>query len=83
MTISKNRHSASATFTHPIATAARVWLVSGLSNTGEPTDRPAVRDDLMRTWLPDRGSGYRSLDGRRRVTWAELHARFDLVEVRS
>ncbi|WAM19399.1 hypothetical protein [Rhodococcus sp. JS3073] len=83
MTISNNRHSAGAGSARPIATAARVWLVAALSNTGEPTDRPAVRDDLMRTWLPDRGTGYRSPNGRRRATWAELHARFDLMEVTS
>ncbi|MFD9668312.1 hypothetical protein ACFWAY_43115 [Rhodococcus sp. NPDC059968] len=81
MTITKNKNSAGAGSAHPIVTAARVWLVAALSNTGEPADRPVVRDDLMRTWLPDRGSGYRSPNGRRRVTWAELHARFDLVEV--
>ena len=60
---------------------ARVWLVAGLAHTSEPADRPAVRDDLMRTWVPEPGSGYRTPDGRRRTTWAQLHSRFDLVEV--
>ncbi|WP_124394284.1 hypothetical protein [Rhodococcus wratislaviensis] len=60
---------------------ARVWLVAGLAHTSEPVDRPAVRDDLMRTWVPEPGSGYRTPDGRRRTTWAQLHSRFDLVEV--
>ncbi|QYB00870.1 hypothetical protein I1A62_26680 [Rhodococcus sp. USK10] len=60
---------------------ARVWLVAGLAHTSEPVDRPAVRDDLMRTGVPEPGSGYRTPDGRRRTTWAQLHSRFDLVEV--
>ncbi|MFC9766558.1 hypothetical protein [Rhodococcus jostii] len=81
MAISKNRHRAGAGAAHPTATAGRVWLVAALSTTREPADRPVVRDDLMRTWLPDRGTVYRSPNGRRRATWAELHARFDLVEV--
>lgn len=78
MTIS-NGHSASSTPAYTIAAAARVWLVAALSNTREPADRPAVRDDLMRTWLPGGGNGYRN--GRHAATWAELHSRFDLVEV--
>ena len=65
----------------PGSTASRVWLVAALAHTCEPTDRPAVRDDLMRTWVPEPGSGYRTQDGRRRATWAQLHSRFDLVEV--
>jgi hypothetical protein len=39
-----------------------------------------VRDDLMRHWHPAPG-GYRTADSRHHATWAELHARFDLVEV--
>ncbi|KLL96468.1 hypothetical protein NJ76_00435 [Rhodococcus sp. IITR03] len=59
----------------------RVWLVAPLCNTAAPTDHPPVRDDLMRTWLPDGDATYRSSDGRHRATWAQLHAQFDLVEV--
>ncbi|QZS56653.1 hypothetical protein [Rhodococcus opacus] len=65
----------------PGSPTSRVWLVAALAHTCEPTDRPAVRDDLMRTWVPEPGSGYRTRDGRRRATWAQLHSRFDLVEV--
>ncbi|MFD9665377.1 hypothetical protein ACFWAY_27770 [Rhodococcus sp. NPDC059968] len=67
--------------TSPCSTTSRVWLVAALAHTREPADRPAVRDDLMRTWVPEPGSGYRTRDGRRRATWAQLHSRFDLVEV--
>lgn len=35
---------------------ARVWLVAGLAHTSEPADRPAVRDDLMRTWFRSRAA---------------------------
>lgn len=61
------------------ATKPRVWLVAGLSNAPPPTDQPTVRDDLMRTWTPAPDGQYAS--GRHTATWAELHARHDLVEV--
>ena len=61
--------------------AGRVWLVAALCRTAAPADRPAVRDDLMRTWLPVAGAAYRSSDGKHQATWAQLHAQFDLVEV--
>lgn len=61
----------------------RVWLVATLCDAPEPSDRPIVRDDMMRTWLPRDRRFYCSSDGRRTATWAELHARFDLVEVPS
>lgn len=60
---------------------ARVWLAAMSNTCAEPLDRPAVRDDMMRTWLPESDSRYRSTDGRRRYTWDELRSRFDLVEV--
>ncbi len=62
-------------------TTSRGWLVAALVHTCESADRPTVRNDLMRTWVPEPGSGYRTHDGRRRATWAQLPARFDLVEV--
>ncbi|NMN93931.1 hypothetical protein [Antrihabitans stalactiti] len=69
------------TDSHTASKELRVWLVATLSNAPEPADRPIVRDDMMRTWLPTDSRGYCSSDGRRTITWAELHARFDLVEV--
>ncbi len=59
----------------------RVWLVAEISGDDEPIDRPAVRDDLMRRWTPVEGNLYRIASGRHCATWAELHARFDLVEI--
>lgn len=35
-----------------MSTRTRVWLVAGLRTAPTPTDRPMVRDDLMRTWEP-------------------------------
>ena len=59
----------------------RVWLVAGLGAAAEPADHPAVRDDLMRGWVPGPDGRYHTLDGRHHASWTELHARFDLVEV--
>lgn len=60
----------------------RVWLVSPLCTAAAPTDCPAVRDHLMRTWVPVAGAAaYRSADGKHQTTWAQLHSQFDLVEV--
>jgi hypothetical protein len=56
----------------------RVWLVG---TTPDPTDLPTVRDTRMRTWQPGEDGTYRSADGWHRVTWNELHSRYDLVEV--
>lgn len=61
----------------------RVWLVTAVGGGAEPADRPAVRDDLMRMWRPGRDDLYRTADGRRCATWAELRQRFDLVEIAS
>ncbi|MXP21734.1 hypothetical protein GIY30_10280 [Gordonia sp. HNM0687] len=61
----------------------RVWLVAAVCGSAEPADRPAVRDDLMRMWRPGHDDLYRTVDGRRCATWAELRERFDLVEVAS
>jgi len=59
----------------------RVWLVSGTGTTPDPIDLPAVRDTWLRTWLPGTDGIYHTADGRHHATWAELHARCDLVEV--
>jgi hypothetical protein len=59
----------------------RVWLVRGIGTTPDPTDLPAVRDTWLRTWLPGADGIYHTADGRHHATWAELHARCDLVEV--
>lgn len=63
------------------AVEPRVWLMGGLASpppTGD--DRPAL-SDLTRVWLPGPDGGYRTEDGRHHATWADLHARHDLVEV--
>lgn len=59
----------------------RVWLVAGMREDREPADHPVVRDDLMREWESGSDGRYHTLDGRHHATWAELHARHDLVEV--
>ncbi|QFU90955.1 hypothetical protein [Amycolatopsis sp. YIM 10] len=60
----------------------RVWLVADLCpGTAVPADRPPVRDDLMRRWCPGTDGQYHTADGRHHAQWAELRARFDLVEV--
>jgi hypothetical protein len=59
----------------------RVWLVGTIGTTPDPADRPAVRDTGMRTWRAGTDGVYHSADGRHHATWAELHARCDLVEV--
>jgi hypothetical protein len=61
----------------------RVWLADATGRAGgEPVDRPVVRDHLMHQWEPDTDStGYHTPDWCHHATWAELHARFDLVEV--
>lgn len=61
----------------------RVWLVAGAEEHAEPTDRPVVRDHLMRRWAPANDGRYQTSDGRHHATWSELHVRFDLVEVTS
>lgn len=59
----------------------RVWLVGRVGTTPDPIDLPAVRDTWLRTWLPGTDGNYHTADGRHHATWAELHARCDLVEV--
>lgn len=59
----------------------RVWLVGATGATPDPTDRPAVRDTWLRTWVPGDDGTYHSADGRRHATWTELHSWYDLVEV--
>jgi hypothetical protein len=59
----------------------RVWLAGGPRGVLAPADRPVVRDDLMRQWFCVADDRYRTADGRHCATWAELRARFDLVEV--
>lgn len=59
----------------------RVWLVGRIGTTPDPSHLPAVRDTWLRTWLPGTDGNYHTADGRHHTTWAELHARCDLVEV--
>lgn len=59
----------------------RVWLVSRIGASPDPTDLPAVRDTRMRTWVPGDDGVYHSADGWHHATWTELHSRYDLVEV--
>lgn len=59
----------------------RVWLVGRIGTMPDPADLPAVRDTWMRTWRPGTDGVYHSADGWHHATWAELHARCDLVEV--
>ncbi|MGH3832908.1 MAG: hypothetical protein ACRDRS_21120 [Pseudonocardiaceae bacterium] len=61
--------------------AGRVWLAGGLGTTPEPTDRPTVSDNQMRTWCPGPDGRYNTHGGRQHATWGELRARYDLVEV--
>lgn len=56
----------------------RVWLAG---DGPGPEDRPTVRDTRMCTWCPGEDGCYHTIDGWHRATWADLHARFDLVEV--
>lgn len=73
------------TDTHSVQSSARprVWLVAGIGSTPDPADHPTVRDNRMRTWQPGPDGQYHSADGWHHATWAELHTRFDLVEVPS
>lgn len=64
---------------HHNARCVRVWLAAADSGS-EPLDRPVVRDQMLRHWLPTADGRWRSADGRHHATWAELHARFDLIE---
>lgn len=63
------------------STKPRVWLVAGLGTKPAPSDRPTVRDDQLRTWHPGGDGRYHTADGLHHATWAELHVRYDLVEV--
>jgi hypothetical protein len=63
------------------ASQPRVWLAAGTGASPEPADRPTVRDNRMCTWVAGSDGRYHSIDGFHHATWAELHARFDLVEV--
>ncbi|HET9143392.1 hypothetical protein [Actinophytocola sp.] len=68
---------------HPpqVSATPRVWLVARTGSTADPTDGPVVRDTRMRTWRPGPDGAYHSTDGWHHATWAELHSRFDLIEV--
>lgn len=66
--------------------SARVWLVAGLASTGSDVSPQvvgvcAVRDDQLRVWVAGADGRWHTADGRHHVTWSELHARFDLMEV--
>lgn len=63
------------------STKPRVWLVVGLDNDPAPTDQPVVRDNQIRRWHPGTDGRWHTPDGLHHATWAELHARYDLVEV--
>ncbi|MBB3037137.1 hypothetical protein [Hoyosella altamirensis] len=71
------------TVERPAVNTTRVWLAAPLCRAPEPSDRPVVRDDLMRTWVPAVGAVYCSADGRHRATWQQLRVQHDLVEVRT
>ncbi len=60
----------------------RVWLVAG-GHTPDPRDLPTVRDTLMHTWRPGSdGLWHMTANGHdHHASWAELRARYDLVEV--
>jgi hypothetical protein len=73
--------STTAPTSRPTPNRPRVWLVGVMGTTPDPTDRPAVRDTWLRTWVPGDDGHYHSSDGRRHATWTELHSRYDLVEV--
>ena len=62
----------------------RVWLVAGgRIPDPDPSDLPAVRDDLMHTWRPGADGLMHMTDGSHdhHATWRELRSRYDLVEV--
>lgn len=59
----------------------RVWLAGHFGTTPEPADLPAVRDTAMRTWVPGTDGNYHSADGWHHISWVELRALYDLVEV--
>ncbi|MGH3718764.1 MAG: hypothetical protein ACRDRI_07970 [Pseudonocardiaceae bacterium] len=59
----------------PPTDRARVWLIAGLGTAPTPTDRPTVRDDLMRTWQPGPNGYYTTRGGRHHATRGELRAR--------
>jgi hypothetical protein len=64
------------------AVEPRVWLVGGTGSPPPPAgdDQPAL-SDLTRVWLPGPNGEYHTEDGRHHASWADLHARHDLVEV--
>ena len=70
-----------------ITARARVWLVAGLAAgaTGSPqaVGVGAVRDDQLRVWVLGVDGWWHTADGLHHASWPELHARFDLMEVRS
>ena len=61
---------------------ARVWLAAGFGGPPAPTgsDRPVV-SDLTRVWIPAQDGEYRTVDGHHHASWAQLHARYDLIEI--
>lgn len=62
----------------------RVWLAAGLGGTTLPpteSDRPQVRDDQGRVWIPGTDGLWHTADRRHHQTWQQLHARSDLCEV--
>ncbi|MCT2587779.1 hypothetical protein [Actinophytocola gossypii] len=81
MTTTTTTTTTTATTTRAGRVRPRVWLAAGLGATPDPVDWPRVRDDLMRRWEPGLDGLWHTADGRHHATWAELHARFDLVEV--
>lgn len=65
----------------PTDMTPRVWLVAGHGCAGEPGDPVVVRDDVGRQWCPGPDGRYHTAGGLHHASWAELRARFDLIEV--
>lgn len=59
----------------------RVWLARPSQPPANPPDWPTVRDTAMRIWVPGTDGIYHSSGGWHHVSWQELRALYDLVEV--
>jgi hypothetical protein len=59
----------------------RVWLAAGIGAEAPHDHLVAVHDDQGRTWFAEDDGCFHTGDNRRHASWAELHARTDLIEV--
>ena len=75
-------HQLTGTAPSRVTGTARVWLAAGFGGRPAPTgvDRPVV-SDLTRVWIPALDGEYRTPDGRHHASWAQLRARYDLIEI--